>query len=194
MAEASSSSATTHYCTVDLGITLPGCELHEVSTSQLATWVARVVETEGPIHEDIVGRRIALAVGVTRKGSRIQSAMSAAITYVLRGGEIKRRGKFLHYLGGSLQVRDRSRLDSAERGVEHICPEEIELAIQETLKVTHGVEAQEVETLVARQFGISRAGKDVRTVLSSQVKRLRRSCRIIERQGFLEWVDSPDPV
>jgi len=180
------------YVTTDLGIVLPGCELHEVPTSQLAVWVARVVETESPVHQDIVGRRIALAVAVTRRGDRIQSAMSAAVAAATHNNEIERRGEFLHHVDTVVRVRDRSTLDSTERSIAHICPEEIDLAIQETLEATHGVASQEIEPLVARRFGISRASKEVRTVISSQIQQLQHAGHIMERLGFLEWIGSPE--
>jgi very-short-patch-repair endonuclease len=176
------------YRPANLTISLPECELHEVPVQDLAAWVANVVREESPVHQEAVGRRIALAVGVARRGTRIQAAMDAAIRFAMRGAMIKRRGQFLYSSESEVKVRDRSSLDASERGVEYIASEEIDAAIRATLLSTRGVAAQELETAVARRFGQSRIGKDIRSAIGSRVLKLRKGGFITERCGFLEWV------
>src|SRR5690606_8316907 len=98
--------------------------------------------------------------------------------------------QFSYDLDGEVTVRDRSLLDPSERGVEYLPSEEIDAAIRLTLLPTHGVVAQALETDVARRFGQSRASKDLRGAIESRTLRLRKEARVVERYGFLEWVDA----
>jgi hypothetical protein len=50
-------------------------ELHYDST--LRAMIRRVIETEGPVRDDVLARRIARAHGWTRTGSKIQERVSA---------------------------------------------------------------------------------------------------------------------
>src|SRR5262249_51620209 len=58
-----------------------GVEPHEVPLSEMAPVVAKIVDIEGPIHEDEVCRRVAGLFGKQRAGSRILAAVAAALAH-----------------------------------------------------------------------------------------------------------------
>ena len=59
-------------------------EPHEVPESRLVDLVRRIVEAEGPVHRDIVARRITEACGRRRTGARILEAVQRALRRALR--------------------------------------------------------------------------------------------------------------
>jgi len=90
--------------------------LHEVSASQLATWVRRVVQTESPVYAELVARRIMNAAGVSRLGRRIKEAVRSGIDHAARQGWIEEDDGVLSLPDQrDLPVRDRSDADSNTR-------------------------------------------------------------------------------
>lgn len=71
-------------------------EPHEVAISSLARLAATVVETEGPVHEEEVARRIAAAFGKEKAGSRILKVTQQALKMAMRSSEtsLLHDGKF----------------------------------------------------------------------------------------------------
>ena len=87
-------------------------EPHLVPVSRLAEIVRKVVEAEGPVHVDLVARRVAAAFGKGRTGSRIVAATQAALRHARRqeAGELLQKGGFwlTRAQSGEIPVRDRS--------------------------------------------------------------------------------------
>ncbi len=84
------------------------------------------------------------------------------------------------------EVRDRSELDTLERSIEYVSPEELDLAIRQVLEETHGAEKEEIPTLVARKLGLARTGSEVRQTISKSVRKLVKDGRASIQGGFLE--------
>ena len=90
----------------------------------MANWIQDVVKIESPVHLDEVARRIATAVGASRK--KVKTAARQAT----RSGSVQIGGKFLYWTEQrKVTVRDRSELPKASRKLELIAPEEMEAAI-----------------------------------------------------------------
>ena len=176
------------YNQAKLKIRLPrGCELHEVSPTTLARWLERVTIAEGPVHFDIAMRRIALAVGVQRRGNRIQKAFEGALRLAIRQNRLRKSRKFLSVPeGATFCVRDRSNLNSTEKEIEYVPPEEIDLTVCQILGYTYGVKEHDIPSLVARRLGLGCTGKDVRTAIASRVRAAVRKGNLVSRGGYLE--------
>ena len=99
--------------------------------STLADWLRKVVEVEGPVHFDVATKRVASAAGVQRRGRRIQEAFKEALADAKRSRKLALGKKGFLCLPGSVvaEVRDRSELDTLERSIEYVSPEELDLAI-----------------------------------------------------------------
>lgn len=82
-------------------------EIHEVSSSELARIVTRVVEVEGPIHEEEIARRVGQLWGVGRTGSRIREAVGQAINIAART-TLTNDGPFFN-LGNRTEITIRDR-------------------------------------------------------------------------------------
>lgn len=61
----------------------------------LADLATRVVEPEGPVHRDLVARRVAEAFGKAGTGNRIREASDRALGRVMLTGGVLADGEFL---------------------------------------------------------------------------------------------------
>ena len=66
-----------------------GLEPHEAPIPFLGDLAAKIAEVEGPIHQDLVARRVAEAFGKVRTGNRIRDASDRALERnMLAGGVV----------------------------------------------------------------------------------------------------------
>ena len=127
-----------------------------------------VIDTEGPVHENVLVQRIARHHGFQRSGKRIRNILV---------GLAKGRRRRTHEATGDFfwpgaredaptPARYRGR-DNELRRIEHICTEEIR-AIDEALST--GGDAVEI----ARALGITRLGQPARTRIEDAVSAANR--------------------
>lgn len=124
----------------------------------LAALVVRVVEAEGPIHEDFLAERLKDVCGVERAGSNVQSNLAEAVNTAVRRKEIERRrqSNFLWMKDAQLNAF-RISTNSSRRPIDWIHRDEIALAILYLVEDQFGVLRAEVGRGVARLFGLERA-------------------------------------
>jgi very-short-patch-repair endonuclease len=162
---------------INLGIQ----ELHEISQEQLANWLVQVVSVEGPIHWLEAAKRIADAVGVQRVGNRIQMAFQSACSYGHVYKMIENRNGFLWTYGPvPVQVRDRSDFPPQQKKIEYVAPEEICAAIEQTVKESFGMAADDVAVAACRRLGFARVTEEMRATVEEQRDKL-------VKEGRLEW-------
>lgn len=141
---------------------------HE-APNQVREAVRRIVDQEGPIHAEEVGRRVATVWGLDRAGARIQEAARRALRALERSGTVKSEGAF--WLGAESEVvvvRDRSQTESATlRKPEYLPPKEIAVAATQILKENIRVEEQELVVEIARRLGFHRTGQGLWEVIRS---------------------------
>ena len=148
------------------------------SPSSLAGHVDSIVQTEGPVHESEVIRRIMTAAGVKRLGNRVRKALEDAIALSARRGSIVRSGEFLWDPGMSAPtVRNRAQLDSQHRKIAFISPEEIHVAVRKVREQSSGIGRDVLTTEVASMLGFHRISKGVRTALDARIASVSRSPR-----------------
>ena len=154
--------------------------------SQLVKVVEEVVHDEGPIHLEVVARRVAGAYGLQRMGARMAETLDSAIDKAVRGHDVVRRGDFLWPVGmESAPLRDRSMLDSAERRIQHVPPEEISLAVLTCVEASCGI--TETDTLVeaARLLGFGRTGRDIKAAIETVLEVLVDDGTLERSAGYL---------
>lgn len=128
---------------------------------------------ESPVHIDEVSRRIAVAAGVQRIGSRIQTALQNAVEYAVRAGQVRRTGEFLWLTGMQKPaVRDRSDFPPSSKRIGYVCDEEIAEATQEVIEAAHAVNLDEVPPAVGRILGFGRVTEDMRSAIGRVVTQL----------------------
>ncbi|WP_253915963.1 DUF3320 domain-containing protein [Streptomyces sp. NRRL S-31] len=137
-----------------------------------------MIETEGPVHEDLLVQRAREAWGVGRAGSRIRDNVREVALALVRSGRATTDGPFY-------DVRDRETLRARQpeegttpRKVVHIAPAERHLALYELAVECPGMTEDELIKQACEFFGWRRTGKDIRDRLAADVAELRREGRL----------------
>jgi hypothetical protein len=146
-------------------------EPHEVAISSLAGLAVKVVETEGPIHEEEVARRIATAFGKEKAGSRILKATQQALKMAKRMPEanLLQDGDFWFtpLQAEDTPVRDRSLETIPTTKPSNISNLEVIHCLEIALQDNAGGSDQDIIRASAKLFGFKRVGPDLQTRLES---------------------------
>lgn len=150
-------------------------QLLDMPAVALARIVVNCVDEEGPIHEDLLARRIASAWGFQRTGNRISQKVSGAIGSAIRQGNITARGEFL-WPAYPVEIVPRGpEPNGTLRTVTHIAGEELERAMTLLLERSFSLSENELVIQTARLFGNQRTGSEisrrVRDVLNGAAQR-----------------------
>ena len=144
-------------------------EPHEVAPTRLAKLARDIVEVEGPLHVDLVARRIAESFGKSRTGGRIAGATRAALREAMRegDGELLEQGGFWLTCEQSerVPVRDRSAVGGGADKAAMLPPMEIVAAAELIERESGRVERVELIREVSRLLGFKRAGTDLKRVI-----------------------------
>ncbi len=158
------------YETAKLNLALRGQALHEIPPLRMAAWIKDVVDTESPVHEDEVARRIADCAGVKRIGPRIRAAFDAGLARATRDGVVVKRGEFLWRPDMKpAKLRSRSQLPYSSRNLRLVHEQEIALAIREVVKTSYGISRDMIPTEVSRLFGFKRTTRDMEAAIDQIV-------------------------
>jgi hypothetical protein len=147
--------------------------------------VVRIVETEGPIHQDEIIARIRVLWELGRAGSRIRAAVERATTVAVQRGVLV-GGPFYMRPGSTITVRDRSAVSSATlRKPEMLPPSEIDKSLLDIVDANFGAGVDDLIQASARAFGFQSTSSQLRAVLNAGVDRLAASGILIEKAGML---------
>ena len=144
---------------------------HEAPASNVEEAIRRIVEIEGPIHEEEIARRVASVWQLERAGARIQEATQRGLNALRKTGELKPDGPFWSLaLGGTAQARDRSATKSTTlRKAEYLPPSEVGLAAVEAVKENVRLPVDQLVVEVARRLGFQRTGQDLQQVIAKVI-------------------------
>lgn len=134
---------------------LNGFGLAEVDLEWLAGVVVRIVQEEGPMHQDEVISRVVKGTK-TRTGAQIKRRIEAGIAVALqRSGEITRRDEFLWPVPEPPSVlRNRNHLPSDQKKFRLVPPEELREAVLLVVQGSHGMLPGEVPKQVLKVLGL----------------------------------------
>ncbi len=159
---------------------------HDVPLGSMAATVERIVEIEGPIHEDEIIARVRDLWNLQRAGSRIQAAVQAALAHAGRGGTLAVEDGCYLRDGSPVVVRNRMTATSRSlRRPEMLPPQEIRQALLEVIEGAHGAGADEVAVPVARRLGFQALSQPLRERIAAQVQVLLDHGRLEARNGAL---------
>jgi very-short-patch-repair endonuclease len=147
----------------------------------LSDAVVHCVTIEGPIHVELLTKRMTAEWGLQRAGVRIVNAIEHAISAAVAQGRIDRSGAFLRIPGTVvLGIRGEDE-HGALRAVGHLPPEEIEKAFELILEHAFSLSEDELVLQTARLFGFRRTGAEIdrrfRESIHSTVERQRLELR-----------------
>jgi very-short-patch-repair endonuclease len=150
------------YVVADFPVSVSG-EPHELSAAQLSGIVSQIIDIEGPIHQDEIGRRVAALFGKQRAGARMNRAVNTALRHLwTRTDAYRNSGNF--WMTGAQQqdppIRDRSAAPLSIRRADMIPPLEIEAAALEVLRQNGAVARLELPRALALVLGFQRTGPE----------------------------------
>ena len=140
--------------------------------------VLDISETEGPVHVEVVIRRIARALGWERTGSRLTSAIERVCRKLKRQGLINTAGQFVQPGHSDFRVCVRTpdpRDTESKRKIEHISDEEISLAMANVVGDALSIPDDRLLVMVARIFGFDRTGNHIQQRLRNVLGKLVKS-------------------
>lgn len=158
-------------------------ELHQEKPERLLQMIRAVVEVEAPVHASEVTQRIMEAYGVGRAGARITSVVDEAIRLGVRQGVYRGRGSFVYCADSRpVPIRSRAHLDSVERKIEWVAPEELEQALLETVALGFSMSREDAISGALGLLGFGRATSKIVGILEERIGALAA-------QGRLQVVD-----
>lgn len=160
--------------------------LLEARTDVLARMVWEVMRQEGALHVSDLTKRLMDAFGVSRAGSRITAKIDEVLADCHRRSVAMLRGEFVYPTGDvSIQVRDRSNLESAERKIELVPPEELDLALVSCVRAAFSISEDEAVAASLSLLGFGRATQRIVSVMQARLDALLKSGAIRSEQGRL---------
>jgi very-short-patch-repair endonuclease len=137
---------------------------HEVSIYERSKLAKKIVEIEGPIHQEEIARRVAKAFGLEKAGARIQNATLEGLKFA-SGLSVENSFWFVE---GDVKrvVRNRSKVVNKNlEKAEYLPPSEIRVALEYLVKSSVQIEDAELIQQVSRLFGFQRCGPDLKIVI-----------------------------
>lgn len=150
----------------------PSTEIWETAPREVAEVIVRIVDIEGPIHRDLLRKRLTNLWGYGRSGQRIANAIARATDVGIQCGRIRQQGDFLWPVV-SHEVQPRSSAENGEvRTIDQIPEEEIAAAVRTILGHAFSLETDELLSQTARVFGFQRVGSDIRARILTVARQL----------------------
>ena len=183
---------TIPYKVADFTIQTRGHEITAPGVRNLLSMaVERVVSNEGPVHEDILIRRVREAWGVGRAGNRIRTTFQEVFSELAaRGVLIRDRDGFLSLKGqevGPVRVPVEGQPETA-RAIEHVALSEIAQAVLYVVREAKAVEQEELVRHIARIFGWRRTGDGIVARIGDAISRVIQSGTIERDGGRVRWM------
>ena len=159
-------------------------DIDSVPGQLLRRAIVSIVRVEGPVHIDVVKRRIAdhFDEWLTKRLSEhlddfIPNANSTAISL---------RGEFLWSRPiQQVVVRDRSDLPSNIKKIEYVAPQELKKAIEMVVRQAHGIESDEAIAETARLLGFRRVTNGIEERIGKVLSEMINSGDLVWQSGHL---------
>jgi len=162
-------------------------EPHALALPAVVEMIWRIVQIEGPIHEDEVVNRFKSLWGFARAGSRIQGTVRMGISSMMTTGQCANEDGFLSINGAPVAVRNRENVASPDlRKPERIAPAEIRAAVLAVVDLGHGAAPKEIPTAVARMLGFKNTSQQLRYAVEGQIHKLAKQNTITETNGMFK--------
>jgi len=148
-----------------------GYEFHEIPHYILEDSLIKIVNIEGPIHKDLLFKRITELANVTRVGSRISSLLNWILNTMCEINTVFCDNDFIWNKNNDLsKVRNREWVEARFKKIKYIYSKEIEAAIKQSIAGTFGIRIEEIPPLVAKLFGFSKTSEEIRITVDSIIR------------------------
>ncbi len=163
-----------------------GAEPAALPTGAMTDLLQRIIEVEGPVHEDELVARVRDLWALPRAGARVQDAVARGVRALLVARRCVREDDCLDLPDRPVRVRSRDGVRSANlRKPDFLPPSEIRAAILAIAAAVHGVNRAELPTAVARVLGFKTTPASLRVLVERQCSRLETDGLLTGQNGFL---------
>jgi len=147
-------------------------EPHEVAFSIITEILSRIIDTEGPIHYEEIGRRYATTLGKSRAGARIMARVQQVLKRLGKAGEYVENDDFWSTISqyDSPPVRNRSLMSGGIIKGHYIPPAEIKAAADLIIKQSGEVEKEDLIKAIGKLLGFKRVGPDLNSAFSDALR------------------------
>jgi len=180
---------TTKYTKFNEKIPMNPESLHLINPVALAGYVRQIVMIEGPVHSEIVKKRIANCVGVAKVGSRINSNLNKAIKSALYKRLVSYEDMFLYIAENPVVVRDRSSEDQAMKNPEYIAPSEVRMNMIQIIKDAYSVSEDELIHHCFEKFGFQKVTSQMKAIGAKSINKLIED-KVIQKDSMERFVIS----
>ena len=158
---------------------LQGHNLADIPPHIMAKCIATVVAYEGPIHRELVLRRVRTSASLSRAGHRIAAAVDEGIRVAVKEQQVIERGQFLYWpQAGQITPRNRGNLAPGDRLLEFVPPEELDEAIFAVLRAAVAADCNEICEGVKAVLGFGRAPAQLTSRVAESTGRLQAERRL----------------
>jgi very-short-patch-repair endonuclease len=152
--------------------------------------ILRVVDRDGPIHEELLVRRVARTFQLMRAGHLVESRIISQIEAACRKGRLRRRGQFVWSQAKNGVTPRRPAPGAKLREIDHVPPEELEAAALLVVRLSRGITETELAAEAARVLGYSRISDHIRTATLNVARKLT-SEGALELRGEQLFIAAP---
>jgi hypothetical protein len=148
-------------------------ELHDPAAAlQIRQIIRRAVDQEGPVHRDVLLRRVRDAWGVARVGGRIRDNFDRTLEAAHHGGDVVVDAHGFVSLPGRVLETVRTPVEGTPetlRSVAEVPPAELRLAVLRLVEDALAIEDNELTAEAAGLFGWLRRGSDISAALDRAI-------------------------
>jgi very-short-patch-repair endonuclease len=157
-------------------------EPHDVPIGKMATLIQKIVDVEGPIHQEEVSRRVAGLFGKQKAGSRIIDHVVSSLRHLrYQNKSYANVGEFW-FTDEQKQnppIRNRANAPLSIRRADMVPPLEIAAAIEYVLTESGAIPEEGIPRAVALLFGFQRTGPEFKPVIEPVIKSLIKQQKIV---------------
>jgi len=157
--------------------------LSSAERNAVARHVARLVQTEGPVHRLVALNRLLSLSGRRRHGGRITPFLDGCISHAVQSRQIREQSFFL-YPTESAPVTPRLTTGDQARSPERIAPEEWDAAVTSVLERLGASEPDVLERAVVAAFGYDHMTAPAREAVQGAINRQQSRYRIKQYDGL----------
>lgn len=160
-------------------LTVQGGVLQEESAETLLGLIQIVLAVEAPIHQDELTRRLMDAYSLKRMGVKIEAKLDAAIEVGVRRKLLHRNGSFVYRDDTrSATLRSRSELSVAEKKIELVSPEELDMALIEIISSGFSMTPDSAVSGALELLGFGRATAKIGGAIHKRIDALLQNGRL----------------
>ena len=167
-----------------------GTEPQQLTLKEMTQVLYKIVELEGPIHEEELITRVHDLWGKERTGGQIKDAVARATRSLLIGKRCIREDSCLRLPRAAVPIRDRRAATSPGLCTPRLLPgAEIRATIVALLRQHHGAAPDEIPAAAARVLGFKSTSPMLRAAIHAQINRLQSDKVITEMGGMLRLMN-----